>query len=403
MKTSLSRLLPAAVAAFALGFPAPGHAQTAATDPVGFITIALPADSDTFVSVPLKRPQEYAGLANGVPTKNAGYDPGEPFVDANTNGVYDSGETFTDTFNTITVQGTPGWSANQFVYAGSTQPKHYYVFIAGGTKEGCFYTIVSNTPNSVTVDLAGDDISSAVSGGASATKLQIIPYDTLGTIFPGGQGIQASTTHGTGQRQTEIFIPDQQSTGTNLPPTKSYYYYSGSPVGWRKAGFSGVVADDDILYPDSFFIVRMKPGTNSSLTIMGGVQMNSLQLPVSLFAANTSQDNAVALPIASSLTLRQTNLYESGAFAGSSSHGTGLRKDELFVFDNAVIGHNKPAARSYYYYTGTSPGWRLAGDTVTVRDDTDYVVTSTTALVIRKKSTGTAGTTFWKVKPPYVP
>jgi uncharacterized protein (TIGR02597 family) len=268
-----------------------------------------------------------------------------------------------------------------------------------------YYTVVGNGASTVVLDLAGDNLSAAVTNG---TKLQIIPFDTLGSVFPNGASIVASPSHSLAQRQTEILIPDQQTPGLNLAASTSYYYYSGSTgvgPGWRKAGATGVLANDDVLYPDTFFIVRTKAGQASNLTLLGAVQMGTLRVPVNTLAANVGQDNAVALPVPSTLTLHQTGLFESGAFVGSPSHSLAQRQDELLVWDNSVIGHDKAATLSYYYYTGTTgagPGWRLAGDSATKRDDTDTVINRNLGVVVRKKGTSSPGTVFWVVVPPYV-
>jgi uncharacterized protein (TIGR02597 family) len=362
-----------ATAALLLG--GSSFAQTVATDPVGFVTINVPADSDTFVNLPLKRPAEFVGVAGAL----AG--------------------------NKITFHNTTNLTPSQFVYSAGTQPKTYYVFIGGGSKAGAFYTVTANDATSITVDLAGDSLNGALALGAGGTPLQVIPYDTLGTVFPNGQGVTASTSHLLGARQTTILVPDQQNVGQNLVIGSSYYFYSGAAApgtGWRKAGVTDALANDEVIYPDNFFIIRTKAGQASSLTMLGGVQMCTLCAPLSTRAANTDQDNPVALPVASNLTLKQTNLFESGAFAPSTGHTFGTRGDQLFVFDNTVVGHDKIPSKTYYYFNGANPGWRMAGDTATVRD-TDVVISPTTAIIVRKKATATAGTAFWSVKPPYVP
>ncbi len=76
-------------------------AITVATDPVGFTNLNLPAESDSYISVPFTRPPEFVGAIQSI---NA---------------------------NTITVAGTPGWGANKFVYAPGSQPNNYYALIGG--------------------------------------------------------------------------------------------------------------------------------------------------------------------------------------------------------------------------------------------------------------------------------
>lgn len=373
---SLRSCLLLVSAAMVLGGSAPAFAQTVATDPVGFVTINLPANSDTYVSLPLRRNPEFVG----VPSAVAG--------------------------NKITLHNTTTLTPSQFVYSSPAQNKHYCLFVAAGTKAGAFYTIIGNDASSLMVDLAGDTLEGALALGAGGTQLQVIPYHTLATIFPSGQGVVASAGSEVANRRTQILIPDQQSVGTDLAASAIYYYNSdttGVGAGWRKEGTPNQLANDDILFPDNFLIVRNPPGAATTLTMLGGVQMSSLQAPISTLAPNVDQDNPVAIPVATTLTLKQTNLFESGAFKGSPKLGAMYRQDQLLVFSNSEAQQDKSAAKIYYYLTGgATPGWRLNGDLNTVRDN-DVVVDSNTALIVRKKGGQSVGTSFWKVKPPYVP
>jgi uncharacterized protein (TIGR02597 family) len=133
--------------------------------------------------------------------------------------------------------------------------------------------------------------------------------------------------------------------------------------------------------------------------------MGQISLPLSTRAENTNQDIALGIPVAADQTLSQSNLFQSGAFVGSSSHSIASRQDELLVWNNAVSGKNKAADATYYYYTGAAApgqGWRLAGSTGVLRDS-EVVITAGKAFAIRKKSSGPVSTVFWTVTPSYVP
>lgn len=351
-------------------------ARAVESDPAGFTTLTLLGNTDSYIYIPFKRNPAFVGMASSLAGGNV-----------------------------ISIAGTPGFTANQFVYAAGTQPNRYYVFLKSGTRAGVYYTITSNDTTSITVDTAGDDLTSAIT---STTSLEIIPYDTLGTIFPSGVGVHPSSSHSIAVRQSEILLPNNTSAGTNLASSISYYYYSGTAgvgPGWRKAGVTGTIANDDILVPDTFFVVRHNIGTNTSLTFTGTVQMSQLATPVGTINTSTDQDNAVALPFATELTLAQLKLFESGTFAGSSSHSIATRQDQVLVWDNTVSGKNKAADVSYYYYTGTAgagAGWRRSGITGTVANN-DVVIGPNKGIIIRKKSGGAPATALWSVKPPYVP
>ncbi len=380
--------------------------QAVEIDPLGYVTVNLAGNSDSYVYIPFKRAPEFVGVASTL-SANGTYDSGEPFTDGNNSGSWDNGEAFTDTNNVIALGGTPGLTVNQFVYVAVTQPKRYYVFLKSGTRAGMYYTVVSNAAASLTVDTAGDDLSTAIN---STTTLEVIPYDTLGSIFPGGVGVHSSATHSASSnvRLSSVLIPDHVTAGKNLAFPISYYYYSGTAApgaGWRRAGFSGTIANDDILLPDTFFAVRHNIATATTVTFSGTVQMAQLTTPIGTIAASTDQDNAVALPFATEMTLAQLKLYESGAFVGSATHSTAARQDVVLVWDNGVPGKNKAADATYYYYTGTNPpgqGWRKSGDSGTLVDNT-IVVGPNKAIAIRKKATAQAGSVLWTVRPPYVP
>ena len=381
----------------------PVIAQTTVnSDPVGFASLTLAGNSDSYVYLPFKRTPEFVGSAVSLAANNT-YDLGESFTDTNSSGARDAGEPFTDSNNVVNVKGA-NFAANQFAYAQGAQPK-FYMFVKTGTRTGVFYTIVSNGTSSVVVDLNGDSLAGAID---STTGLQVIPYDTLGTIFPNGQGVNPSSTHSIGNRQTEVLFPDISTAGKDLAFPVSYYYFSGTSgagMGWRKAGASGVLANDTVLSPEAIFVVRHNVAVDTTLTFVGTVQMATLTTPLVTLSPGIDQDNSVALPFATPMTLSQLKLFESGAFVGSDSHSIGQRKDQLLVWDNSVTGKNKAADVSYYYFTGNTgvgPGWRKAGASGVLAND-DVVVSSTKGFVIRKKGTANPVIVNWTVKPHYVP
>lgn len=349
----------------ALSLFAPIQAQTVSTEPVGSIALSPLPNSDTPMSIPLNRPAAFKGAVASV-----------------------SG-------SRVQVQGTPGWTSNQFVYAAGTQPNTYYLSVAGtGSKSGMFYTITGNDTNGVTVDPAGDNLSTLAAG----TEVRIIPYWTFGTLFPNGAGVTASATHGS--RPTEILVSTGTQTGVNTSFEYTYYYFSGSNPGWRRVGGGGnTVRNDDILVPDTYFIYRQNGSQQNLVTVTGSVQMKSFSTPIGTLASNTAQDNFVAFPIASSLTLAETKLYESGAFAGSSSHGT--RADELLVYDYSASGYNKSPIYTYYYFTGANPGWRrVGGGGDTVRNN-EVVFQPGRGFIVRKSASQTASSSLVSLTPPY--
>lgn len=347
----------ASVLIFALA--AAARAATATSEPAGTLSLSLPADSDTYVSLPFHRPAAYTGPVSSV-----------------------SG-------NVITVAGTPGWSAGQFVYAAGSQSNTYYVFIRSGPKEGNYYTVTANTGNTLTLDLAGDTLG----GLAAGDTLALIPYWTLGTLFPAGDaGVSFTASPSVASIRTSILISDLQTNGINLAASRIYFFYNSA---WRQGGQSLTLSkNDDILIPDTHFIVR-NGSAGGTLTHAGGVVVKKTVLPL-LTLASSKQDNAVALLRPLPVRLSDAGLISSNAFTPSTSPA--LRKDELLVFDNTVVGKNKAASAVYYYYNNA---WRRVGQPATADYGADLVFGPDTGVLIRKASSGTGQAANWSHSPSY--
>jgi uncharacterized protein (TIGR02597 family) len=338
--------------------PLDAHAEPASA-PAGFYKVDCLGNSDTIVSIPFTRPEAAIALVQSV------------------------------TDNVVTVQNTPGWAEGQFVYVPVTQSNTYYLRFLSGPKEGSYYPIVDNTENTLTLNLAGDDISSVTNG----SRLAVIPYWTLATAFPDGRGVIPSTSQ-IFNRKTEILIPDFSGTGINLSARATYYFYkpAGSPTGtWYKHGDLDNGKDDEVLLPDVYFIVRHNNSpVGTVFTAYGSVSLSKLNIPV-LAQPSAAQDNFVALARPASITLDESGLIESGAFQPSPSFSP---TDQLFVFDNTTVAMNKSAAATYYYRDNA---WRKFGDLFGDYGQTP-VFTPGTGIIIRKAAGASAN---WVNSPGY--
>ncbi|MGZ5567542.1 MAG: TIGR02597 family protein, partial [Limisphaerales bacterium] len=165
-----------------------------------------------------------------------------------------------------------------------------------------------------------------------------------------GNGVLASPAQG--NRYTELLFPDGAGTGINLSATKVYYFNGGI---WKQVGQGSVNRGDDVLPLNSYFVVRQNVPTNSTMNSIGAVVVSRLALSLRAQAA-TEQDNSVGLIRASAVTLNNSGLISSGAFAASPLPGT--RTDELLTFDNTVAQKNKSSSAVYYYWNS---GWRRVG------------------------------------------
>jgi uncharacterized protein (TIGR02597 family) len=333
-------------------------AQTVATKPAGFYSVQLLGNSDTIVSIPFARPASASGRVQGISD------------------------------NTISVQGAPPWTPGQFVYSAGVQSNTYHVRLLSGPKEGAYFPVIGNGADTLTVDLGGDSLDAVTSG----TRLAVIPYWTLGTAFPNGQGVFSSPS--VFNRRTEVLIPNFTGSGINLSASRLYFYLDDgvNPPHWRYQGGGSVNRTDDVLLPDVYFIVRHNVATNTLFKPKGMVPMSKLSIPLNT-QADSRQDNPVALARPVAVTLNDSGLLENNAFTpGTSAFNRG---DEILVFDNSVVAKNKSAAAIYYRLDT----WRRLGASGDFGETPVFV--PATGVVIRKVQAEGGPTYFWMNTPGY--
>ena len=358
------------------GLALPGRAQS----PAGFCELGaydgsgnylgLLANSDTLVSVPFSRSPAFVGTVQSVSS------------------------------NVITVNGSPNWTANQFVYAAGTQTNTYYALIGASSsgpanpKEGCIYPVTANGAGTITLSLNGDTISALPANA----QISLIPYWTLAALFPSANtNVSFTPTTSTRTFRTEVLIPDFSDPGINLATSKTYYFISsGTNVGWRLFG-DAITTDhgNDILQPDLYFTVRNQNGAPTlPLVVSGNVPVSKLTVPLATLSTGP-QDNPAAVIRPLDVSLNNCGLSPAtGSFVATTS--TRNFQDELFLYSNAQVGFNKSASSVYFYMNS---GWRLFGDAIT-NDHGSDLIPAGTAISIRK-ATAAGLTVFWTNTPTY--
>lgn len=347
------------------------HAQNfGVTSPVGVLTIPLPAQSDTRVSIPLLRFSRYEGAVQAV------------------NG------------NVVTVTVSPGWTANQFVRdAAANRHDTFFALLgpnagANAPKEGCFYTVTGNGANTLTLDLNGDDLSTVQPG----TRVTLIPYWTLGTAFPASDAGRAFVASASPSAWATVIFPTGVETvnrlggvargGPKPPAPLAYYFYAGA---WRSSQDSSAVAhDDDVLYPDGHFIMRNTAATPLAFRPPGAVLTAKLAVPVPTPEdENTLLNCPVGLPRPFDVSLNSLGLVSSGVVQESSG-------DSVWVFGQGATGYNQAPVAEYFFSGGA---WRKAGTSET-QDFGATLLPAGAGWVIHKAS-GDGTTLFWQNVPNY--
>ncbi|WP_050030933.1 TIGR02597 family protein [Verrucomicrobium sp. BvORR034] len=378
-----AKALLLAASLVAASIPGISMAAEVSTEPVGFNKVTALGNSDTRFSLPLHRPTVFAGAVLSV-----------------NNSV-------------LTIQGGQTLSANQLVYSAGVQSNVYYVTFTTGTRAGMYYTVVANNGSTVadastiTVDLNGDTLQGA-GGVVAGDKFQVVPYWSLNTVFPGQVGItKTAQINGVGAL-TRILFFDPNFAGVNPAASAIYYYFEGTTFGgsgWRKVGGGfTAIKNDDIILPDMYVVIRQEEVSTSLInTAVGLVPSGERKYIVGTLLPNADQDNVLAIDIPVPMSLAQSNLYQSGAFVGTSQI-TGSTGDKLLLFDDSLVLKNKAASKIYYYFTGDTfggPGWRMLGGGFTSVKNNDVVFQPGSGFIIRKQATPTPTTTVWTIPAVY--
>lgn len=285
--TLLSLVLLGAVSSFAQ--------TTATTEPVGFVSKTVPANSDATYCPSLQRTAAFVGTVG----------------------------TINDT-DTITVGGTsPGWTTDQF-------KNTHYLLIGSGDREGLFAEIVGNTANSVDVvffvggfgTVSGDRVN-------VGDQVKIIPFWNLGTLLPDGVVPDGTT----------VLLYNRSQSGINKSASVIYTMYAG--FGWYDGPNNG---NSQVVYPDESFVIRSPAGQAVNLTQTGAVPMDKIRTLLTNVTPGQDQDIRVTSGIPVPVTL--SSVFNPGA-AGDG--------DTVLVFNDASSGLNKSASNVITYYNGF--GW----------------------------------------------
>lgn len=319
------------------------------------MTIDTPVGSDTIIAAPLTKTPVFQGAVASV------------------------------TDFTLTFDPSPGFSSL------TTAP--HYVQAANGNQAGIIFDVASNTSNSITLV----DNGIAPTGLTNGISVKVVPYWTLGELFP-AEDVNVSFTPSVNaiNRRTQILFPNMTGVGINRAPSSTFFYLNdGNGSYWRAIGAGTTNFNATPVLPDSYFTVRnpANSATNLQVTIAGSVNVGTAV--VELFSTNgIANDNYVSLGRPTDIVLDDLELIDSGAFTPSPN--TINRQDQLLIISNSNIAINKGASVTYFYVTNSNPanqGWRAIGFGNT--NVGTNVIPAATGYIIRKSSNNPTGTTFW--------
>lgn len=314
-----------AAAGVMLGLPLFVAAQTAGTDPVGFMTIPVNAagapggKAISFRSLGLARPVDFQGIASAVSANPVN----------------------SPTPDSISIT-SPGWTANQFDGANG---KYYVELVgtAGTAGVGTTYDIVSTTltTNPTTQVVTGTlTLAQRLADNVAGTPaFRIRKHWTIADAF--GATNDKGLAGGTATTADII----QVAAGATLLK----YYYNTAAAGWRVGTDTATDVGGTVLYPDDG-LVFIRQGANAAqatqVVVMGAVKTGQSSFPV------VPGQNFLANPYAAPMTLASSNLYTTNPATGLAA-GFATTADQVLIYNGTTYD-------TYYYSAGGTPGvgWR---------------------------------------------
>jgi uncharacterized protein (TIGR02597 family) len=323
-------------------------AQGVATDPVGYVTTTTPSGDDSLIGLPLAQATALTSVADSV-------------SDA-----------------VVTVSAT---------LVANAYDNTHYVLATSGTNAGQWSEVVATAVNSITT---ADVLL------AAADTFDVIPFWTLATAFPGGEGV-GDTVDAFNPART-VSINDLNAQGINLSAAATYFYFPGpTPVaaGWYQTGnFNS--SDSVRLSPETFITIRNSSGSSLATVISGTVPANVTGTTV-VGVAEAAQDNQLVNPYPAPITLGASGLTSVVAPAADAFNP--LDTVSIYDIENSA-GQNISAAATYFYFAGPTPvpaGWYQTGNFAA----SDSVVIPAGGAFIVRKGAGDDESLTWNPPLPY--
>ena len=343
MKNKLSLI----IGAIALAAAAGSQAQTAVTDPVGYITCKVAAgNSLSFVAPTLVNKLEFSGVASGV------------------------------TATSITLSGAAPLAANAFAaavnvaYDAAAPMPGFYVEVSSGTGEGQWANITANTTTALTVDR---DLTAAITAGTSTVRIR--KHATIGEIFGATNtaGLKGSDQSATAD-EVKVLKPVTHAV-------KSYFFYDdGVNTQWSDLDTNDAI--NVSILPDQGIIVHRKTGgANLSFVRVGHVKTGK----TTLYASPGLNVLATPRAVGDTFTLGNSNLTNAGA------QGTRVKgSDQSATADLLRIPQANGALKDFFFYDdGVNTQW----SDLDTNDATGEQLTEGEAFILVRQAS--AGNLIW--------
>lgn len=230
---------------------------------------------------------------------------------------------------------------DQYRYDPAFQPNTYYALVTAGTARGAFFTVSTNSPTSVTIDLDGPPLTSK-----DVKAVELRPYWSLATLFPADQATISfiPTTQSSGVMTTMIISPLVLPAGALPQNFAPNYYFDSTLNNWVDQTNPSVSAGDAIVRPGQY-LYAVNTGTNSypiHAYISGSVLPS--QFTLRLASGSNVLINCFSLPRASDYKLSEIG-FNNTNFVQSTDKSP-LGSNDLLIVDD---GHGGVGGTYYRY------------------------------------------------------
>ena len=231
---------------------------------------------------------------------------------------------------------------SQYQFNASNQPTTYFALVTAGALKGNFFTVVSNTAASLTIDPKGFNIPRR-----AILAVELLPYWTLAALFPSSMtNVSFIATTNASNVMSQVIISPNYTVDSQQPQQAGQAYYFNAAISkWVSATNPGVAAGGSIVAPGAY-VYFVNPGSNSYplLEFFSGRILTS---PFDLYFTSSSTNSIVTyfgLPRNSAYKLSEIG-FNNINFTPSTTKTLLGRRDVLILDD----GHGGVGA-SYYGY-----------------------------------------------------
>ena len=236
-----------------ISLPAFIRAQSVTTNPVGFSSVTVNANTTRALALPFNKAPDFASAASAV--------------------------------TATTIQTTnAGWTANAFGPFTGTPANAHVVRMTTGTAIGKQFRIASNTADTLTL-VNGSDLT----GVAAGDQYQIFAAETLQSLF----GVNGQNNGQNVNTSGDPAIADN----VLLRSGSAWTTYFNDGTQWLKQG-TGTPSNTVAIPPEQGFVFVHRAGTAYTFTALGAVPITNLKTD---FAPNTTSSFGNRFPVDTTL------------------------------------------------------------------------------------------------------